>query len=186
LTPNWTLAQAVAPAVTGGANLVVLRETDLPNGPRLTVARFVKEGVQGRVPYLLAGAPRLAVEVGADGAHLEDDTASVAEARAILGPERLLGIHVLTIEDALLAEEEGANYLFIEGDWTDGPSVLPRLRKIRKATSLPILIGTDVPLERVAACMMAGASGVAVCSPAMAGYNRTEAMRAYVEALGVE
>src|SRR5437879_5111112 len=51
LRPNVTLAQAVAPAVTGGVNLVVLREDDLPPNHRLTVAQFVRDGVRGRALY---------------------------------------------------------------------------------------------------------------------------------------
>src|SRR5579872_5388333 len=117
LTPMWTLAQAVAPAVTGGCNLVVLRETDLPAGPRATVARFVRDGVRGRVPYLLAGDPALALQAGADGTHLEGADVAVAEARAHLGPERLLGVTVRNVEEAQRAEED-ADYLLIEYDWS--------------------------------------------------------------------
>jgi thiamine-phosphate pyrophosphorylase len=209
----WTLAQAVAPAVTGGCNLVVLREADLPAGPRSAVARFVRDGVRERVPYLLAGDPALALAVGADGVHLEATDAGVAGARDRLGPEGLLGVTVRNPAEAQRAEQEGADYLLIEYDWSPDnaaalcrgaihraqsvinhapthqragsklEAVLAHFRDLRAAVRLPIVLGTDMPPEWIPACRNAGAAGVAICEPAMSAYDRTSACRAYWEIL---
>lgn len=185
LSPNWTLAQAVAPAVTGGCNMVVLRETDLPPTARATVAGFVRDGVKGRVPLVLAGDPAFAVARGADGAQLNIWTAEeeVAEARAALGAERLLGVRVLNGEEARQAEAGGADYAMVEYDWSAPDAALRHLRALAQGPSIPLIVGTDVPLERVRECLEAGAAGVAVCDAAMSAYNRTEACGAYRRAL---
>src|SRR5436309_11772372 len=105
LTPNWTLAQAVAPAITGGCNLVVMREADLPPGPRSTVARFVQDGVRGRVPFLTSGDPGFAMSVGADGVLLEGNGLDFEAARRAICQDRLLGVTITTRDEA---EKAGA------------------------------------------------------------------------------
>ncbi len=183
LSPMWTLAQCVAPTVTGGVNLVVFCETDLPVSPRLTVARFVRDGVGGRAPYLLAGDPAFAMKAGAEGAHLEDEERSVAEARAQLGPNRLLGATVQTLDGAQRAEAEGADYLLVYLDWARPDEALSILRVYCEAVSIPVIAGLDMSVEQAAACRAAGAAGVAICAPGMAAYDRTAAARAYRAAL---
>jgi thiamine-phosphate pyrophosphorylase len=183
LTPNWTLAQAIAPAITGGVNLVVLRETDLPSGPRQTVARFVKDGVKGRVPYVLMGDPRLAQEIGADGVHLEGENLAVAAVRAEIGNERLLGVTVQTLEEAQLAGEAGADYLLIYVEWSQSEAALNIVREFCGSSKIPVIVGPDVPLEQAGACRTAGAAGVAITSQGMAAYDRTSAAQSFSNAL---
>src|SRR5688572_15902704 len=123
LTPNLTLAQAVAPAVTGGVNLVVLRETDLPQGPRLTVARFVLDGIRGRTPMLTSGDPEFAMAAGADGVMVEDYSQAVA-ARARIGPDRILGVALSSAESIAEAESAEADFGLLNLDWADSENAL--------------------------------------------------------------
>src|SRR5437763_10054061 len=124
LSPNWALAQAVAPAITGGCNLVVMRESDLPPTPRAAVARFVQGGIKGRVQFLTSGDPGFAISIGADGVLLECVETSLADARSIVGPDRLLGVAARNGEDAKRADSEGADFVLIEYDWTHPERVL--------------------------------------------------------------
>lgn len=184
LPPGMPLAQAVAPAVTGGVNLVILREHDLPAVPRLTLARFVQDGVRGRAPFLMTGPPDLVEKAGADGLHLEEESASVAEVRVAIGPERLLGVtlHAPTLR----AEDvEGADYLLLLLDWKNPEASLAVLRECAGQYALPIIAGIDPPARHAPACLEAGATGVAICEPAMCAYNRTAAVQAYANALGL-
>jgi thiamine monophosphate synthase len=183
LPPNWTLAQAVAPCVTGGVNLVALREADLPAGPRKTVARFVRDGIRGRCPLLLAEGALREMPDDADGVVLEED-APVGETRAALGPERPLGVMVRTPEAAQAAE--GADFALVLFDWTGRDAaqrIIARIADFRAATGLPLIAGLDAPVEHVRACVAAGASGIALCSVGMQSADRAAAMRAYREAL---
>jgi thiamine-phosphate pyrophosphorylase len=190
LTPQWTIAQAVAPAITGGANVVVLQETDVPAAHRRTIARFVRDGIKGRVPFILAGEPEFALELEADGVHLEHldyevtgtFDARVAQARSVLGDRRLIGITVSSLDAARAAGGGGADYVLIYLDWSDGDAAIRTV-----AAYAPIvrrlIAGPDVPLEHAAACRAAGAAGIAVIEAGMSAYNRTEALGKYRAAL---
>ncbi len=172
----------MAPAVTGGVSLVLFGEADLPPGPRKTVYGFVRDGVGGRVPLVAWGDAAFAAQLGADGAHLAS-AGGIAEARQVLGPERLLGVTVRTPEEAARASEEGADYALILYDWSDPEVALGHLRSVCAAGEIPVIAGLDVPLEHVPACMAAGASGIAICSAGMSSENRTAAAQANVKAL---
>lgn len=184
ISPNWTLAQAVAPAITGGCNLVVLRETDIPSNHRLTVARFVRDGVKGRIPFLIGGDASLAAGIGAQGVHLSAAGPGVAVARESLGPDALIGVSVRDRTEAEMASAEGADYLLIEYDWSAPDRVWEHFRELRTGLTVPVIIGTDMDVALVPDCVVARAAGVAICAPAMSAYDRTSACRAYVEALG--
>ena len=184
LTPNWTLAQAVAPAVTGGANMVLFRETDLPPVPRLAVARFVLDGIRGRAPMICAGDPDFALNAGAQGVLVESDEAAPA-ARAAIGPERILGVLFTSAESVAFAESAGADFALLNLDWTNGDTALETISRIRDATGIPLIAGIDPPLEAARDCMKAGAAGLCIRAPGMSAYNRTMAVREYALAIGI-
>jgi thiamine-phosphate pyrophosphorylase len=183
VSPNWTLAQAVAPAITGGVNLVVFREDDLPRTPRRTVARFLKEGIKGRVPWVVMGGVELAADAGADGAHLELSAQTAVGARQALEPDRLLGVTVQDVDSARAAREARADYLLVYLDWSAPETAFATLATFVNAVDTPILAAADPPLDLVPALLRIGAAGVGIIEPGMAAYNRTEACRAYWTAL---
>jgi thiamine-phosphate pyrophosphorylase len=181
LTPNWTLAQAVAPAITGGCNAVVFRETDLPANHRLTVARFVRDGVKGRVPLVVADDPALASTVAAQGIHLAFAQANIQTIRESLPESALIGVSVRDRAEAESAASQGASYLLIEYEWSNPARVLEHFRALRDGIAVPFIIGADMPVEMARECLAAGAAGIAICAPAMSAYDRTAACRAYAE-----
>ena len=182
LSPNWTLAQAIAPAVTGGINFVIFREGELPLSARQNLWEFTRDGVRGRAPIITSDSPQFARDVGAEGVHLEGD-ASVHDARAIVGPDSYVGVTIRDPGHALSAASEGANYGLDVLDWSQPESALGLLRAICSGTSLSIIAGVDMPVDSVADCLRAGAAGVAVCTAAMSAYDRTAAAKSYWDAL---
>lgn len=176
LSPNWTLAQAIAPAITGGANLVILRESDLPDTPRLSVARFVRDCVRGQVPWLTSGSPEFAKLAGADGVLLESD--SVERAKDLLGPDATVGRIITSLSDTA----EVADFALAVFDWQNPDRAIGQLAELCKHGA--VVAGLDPPVGSVAACMAAGAAGIAVCEAAMSAYNRTQAVAAYRAAMG--
>jgi thiamine-phosphate pyrophosphorylase len=186
LTPNWALAQAVAPAITGGANALLMREDDLPLRARLTVARFVADAIRHRARFLLSGPVSSVLSAGADGAHMEEDDAEcLVAARQALGPHRLLGAYARDLASARDAEAAGADYLSLHLDWSRPAEAARVVKRFRAESALPLIAGIDPPLEMVGRCMDAGASGIAVCEPAMTSYDRTAALAAFARALGL-
>lgn len=183
LTPQWTLAQAIAPAITGGCTAVVFRETDIPANHRLTVARFVRDGVKGRVPLVVDDDPALASSIGARGIHLSSAQPDIRSIREAIGETCLIGVSVRDRAEAESAVAQGASYLLIEYDWASPDRVLAHFRTVSEGISVPFIIGTDMPADRAAECIAAGAAGIALCEPAMSAYDRTAACRAYADAL---
>lgn len=184
LSPNWTLAQAIAPAVTGGANFVLFREHDLPPTPRSSVFRFVKDGVGGRVPLVVVGSAEWARDVGADGVHLEGGANSAAEAREIFGPDHYVGVTVATLDEARAVGSE-SDYALIYVDWAEPDLARRTIERFASILSVPLIVGPNVPLERTAECINAGSAGIAITDGAMSAYDRTGAVRKYADLLGL-
>jgi thiamine-phosphate diphosphorylase len=182
LPPGMPLAQAVSPAVTGGVSLVVLRETDLPMTPRTTLAGFVRDGVRGRAPFLIGDDAKLARETGADGVHIDQPGGNVEDERSSIGPNRALGVRVTSLEECEAAGG-GADYLLVELDWAKPVRALETLSAFASRASVPLIAGTDMPVDQVGHAIRAGAAGIAICRPAMEAYDRAAACRTYREAL---
>ena len=183
LTPNWTLSQAIAPCITGGVNMVILREAELPINARLTIARFAKDGIGGRAPFIVSGTAEFADKAGADGLLIEDQDDSVIEARGILGLNRILGVVSSSLETMRNAQSGGADFALVALDWNDPSAALSVLQRFCGAASIPVIAGVDMDLPLAPRCFGAGASGIAVCSVGMASYDRTGAVRKYSDAL---
>jgi thiamine-phosphate pyrophosphorylase len=183
LTPNWTLAQAIAPAVTGGANFVLFGETDLPSTPRTSVFEFVKDGVRGRVPLVVQGDPDWAMKVGANGVHLEGDGPTAEEARSVVGADKSIGVTITTLDQA--AALGAANYALIYVDWSEPDRALEVVKRYAAASPVPLIVGPDIPLEHSQPCLLAGAAGIGVTTAPMSDYDRTGSLRRYAEALGL-
>ncbi len=104
------VAQAAA-AIEGGAAAVQLRLKDAPSGEVLDAARAIVALAAGRALVLVNDRPDLALLAGADGVHLGDEDLPVAEARALLGPDRLVGRTTRTLEEARAAIAAGADHV---------------------------------------------------------------------------
>lgn len=164
------LAEVVAAAVRGGAGVVQLREKSggddaiLCEGARLlAVCRRL-----GAV-FIVNDRPDLAYALGADGAHVGQSDMALAEARRILGPDRLVGVSVSTVEEAKTAAAGGADYLGVSPVFetptktdTARAAGLEGLRAIRAAVRLPLVGIGGIDETNAAQAIRAGADGVAV------------------------
>ena len=183
LPSGWALAQAVSAAVTGGVDMVLFQEADLPPVHRKTVCEFLVDGIRGRADLIVAESVILFSQVNAQGAHLHSNVASIPAVRESVGPESLIGFTAQTLEEASDAEKLGADYLLVCLNWAEPDAALATLTKYVGATYLPIMAGADTPLGHVGACMASGASGVAVIARAMAGEHAAKEMQLYRDAL---
>ncbi len=98
---------------------------------------------------------------------------SIAEARRLLGPGKLLGISTHTVEQALKAEMQGADYLGVGSIFPTGskddvhPAGLGTLKKIRMAVKIPLIAIGGINAGNCAEVIEAGADGAAVISAVM-------------------
>jgi thiamine-phosphate pyrophosphorylase len=84
-------------ALRGGVDMVQLRFKDGSDGEIVTTARRYAGVCSPRgVPVILNDRPDLVAAAGADGVHVGQDDVSVAEARSIVGPDRIVGLSTHT------------------------------------------------------------------------------------------
>ena len=163
------LVQAVAAAVEGGVHAVQLREKDLLTAELITLGASLKR-VMGGAPLLVNDATDVAIAVGADGLHLPENGMSIKPGRLLLPPSALIGRSVHSVQSALAAEAEGADYLiygnvYETGSHPGAPAAgLDRLREVVSTVKVPVLAIGGVTAARVPEIMAAGAAGVAVIS----------------------
>ncbi|MBE6909757.1 MAG: thiamine phosphate synthase [Ruminococcaceae bacterium] len=180
-----TLAGQVEAALRGGATCVQLREKELDRAAFLREARELKP-VCARygVPLIINDDVALAIECGADGVHVGQDDTDAAETRRRIGPDMLLGVSAHTVEEALRAERDGADYLGVGAVFPTGTKkdagVLPfeTLRDICAAVSIPVVAIGGVSLDNLGALAGSGIDGVAVVSAIFAAPDAEAAARA--------
>ena len=126
----------------------------------------------------------IAVLCEADGVHVGQSDMAAGKVRALIGPDKILGVSAQTVEDALLAEREGADYLgvgavFPTGTKTDANAVsYDTLREICAAVSIPVIAIGGITRDNVARLSGSGIVGVAVVSAIFAQPDIPAATRA--------
>lgn len=168
--PRPDLAERVEAAVRGGVDIVQLRDKESSREALIPLAEGLREAC-GRVGALFTvnDYVELARLVGADGVHLGEDDAPTRRARAVLGPDAVVGRSAGSVEVALEAVRGGADYLgvgavFATPTKPDGEVAGLDLIRALAAENPPVpwfAIG-GVTLETAPAVAAAGAPGFAV------------------------
>ena len=157
-------ADAGLNAINKGATIVQLR------APDLTARELGREASslvpKASVPVVVSSRCDIALAAGAAGVNLPERDISVAEARALLG-QRLVGRSVHSIESAVAAEREGADYVIFGPVWPsrshpeEKSQGVGALAEVARAVRVPVLAIGGVTSERVEDCAKAGAAGYA-------------------------
>ena len=107
------LIDVVRESLDGGVTMVQLREKTLEVGKFLEEAKELQTLCRERgVPFLVNDNVEIAREMNADGVHVGQSDMEAQDVRAILGPDKILGVSAQTVEQAVLAEKHGAdNYV---------------------------------------------------------------------------
>jgi thiamine-phosphate pyrophosphorylase len=107
-----TVAEAVEEAILGGATCIQLREKNLSDEEFLKIAIDVKAVTDKyNIPLIINDNVDVAVKVGADGAHIGQDDEEIKSAREKLGADKIIGLSAATVEEAVQAEQSGADYI---------------------------------------------------------------------------
>jgi hydroxymethylpyrimidine kinase/phosphomethylpyrimidine kinase/thiamine-phosphate diphosphorylase len=178
------LARRVSAALAGGVRVVQYRDKDRPTEARLASARQLTDLCRSAGALLLINDDaQLALACGADGVHLGQEDGPIADARCILGPGKIIGRSTRTVEQALQAQQEGADYIGLGAIYpTDSKNDtqlvgLERLRQVRQAVDLPIVAIGGINIENAGAVIDGGADALAVISAVMADPSPTLAAR---------
>ena len=154
------------PALRGGVDVVQLRDKALGDRELVRAAReFRKACTRHRALFILNDRPDLVAACYADGVHVGRSDAPVAEARALVGPNRLVGLSVSTFEE--LQDVEGADYVGVTAFATPTKEDavaggLDLLRDAAAALTIPWVAIGGIDLGNVAEVVAAGAPGIAV------------------------
>jgi thiamine-phosphate pyrophosphorylase len=179
------LADDVKEALEGGVTFVQLREKDdmtLPHDEFLKEAKEIQSlCAEYHIPFVLDDDVALAIECGADGVHVGQNDLEAGSVRNMIGPDKILGVSAQTVEEALLAEREGADYLgvgavFPTGSKDDAEEVSRKtLKSIVQAVSIPVIAIGGITRDNVAELSGSGIAGIAVISAIFAKPDRKEA-----------
>lgn len=145
LTNN--LEQTVELAIKGGVTVVQLREKNISGKKFLEVGESLKKITDKcKVPLIVNDRIDIAQAIDAAGVHVGQSDLPFKVVRKILGDEKIIGVSASTIEQAIQAENDGANYIgvgamFATATKTDAEIVsLDTLKKIRQAVKIPIVV----------------------------------------------
>ncbi|MCL3881216.1 thiamine phosphate synthase [Marivita sp. GX14005] len=181
------IIETVRRAVVGGVSMVQLRDKTATTRERIAVAREVKLALAGRgVPVVINDDVAAAVAADVDGAHIGQGDMTPAEARAQLGPDRILGLSCETADAVRAADPAVVDYLGLGpvfGTATKPDHVAPigweGLGHLVALTPLPSVAIGGLKADHRQAARDAGADGVAVVSAICGQPDVTAAARAF-------
>ena len=166
-----TLCEQVEQALIGGATLVQLREKELDDESFLREAiELTKLCHRYGVPLLINDNVDIARRSGADGVHIGQTDMEAAAVRSILGSDMIVGVTAKTVEQALRAQEAGADYLgsgAVFGSATKlnaKPMTKELLNAICHAVSIPVVAIGGINRDNILELEGTDISGVAVVS----------------------
>jgi len=166
-----TLYEVVKESLDGGATFVQLREKALDE------SAFQKEAEElqvlcreYKVPFVVNDNVDIAIRMDADGVHVGQSDMEAGDVRKKLGPDKIIGVSAGTVEEAIRAEAQGADYLgvgavFPTGSKDDAIDVsYDTLKAICEAVSIPVIAIGGITRDNVTQLSGSGICGVAVIS----------------------
>ena len=170
-TGERTLYQQVEAALKGGVTCVQLREKDMDDAAFLREAREIRALCrQYEVPFIVNDNVDVAIACGADGIHVGQEDMAAAEVRRLAGEGMILGVSVHTVEEALEAVQNGADYLglgavFPTSTKTDVDQMPNKtLRAICDAVDVPVVAIGGINRDNIGKLSGRGVDGVALVS----------------------
>lgn len=166
-----TLYEQIEDALIGGVTMVQLREKNLGE------EEFIWEAIQIRelchryhVPLIINDQVNVALKSGADGVHVGIEDAPVAKIRQRVGRDFIIGATAKTVEQAVAAEQAGADYLGV-GAVFPSPTkknairiTTRQLKEICSSVSIPAVAIGGISQENVQEIAGGGMAGIAVVS----------------------
>ena len=166
-----TLTDVVRESLEGGVPMLQLREKTLEEPAFLQEARELQALCRSyHVPFIVNDNVDIALAMDADGVHVGQSDMEALDVRAKLGPDKIIGVSAQTVEQALLAEKHGADYLgvgavFPTGSKADAEEVsFDTLKAICQAVSIPVVAIGGISRGNAARLAGSGICGVAVIS----------------------
>lgn len=177
-----SLIEVVKESLEGGVTFLQLREKELDDESFLKEAKELKALCREyKVPFVINDNVEIAIKTDADGVHVGQSDMEAGDVRKRLGPDKIIGVSAQTVEQAVLAEKRGADYLgvgavFPTGSKDDADDVsFETLKAICEAVSIPVIAIGGISKENAIKLKESGICGVAVISAIYAAPDIKEA-----------
>lgn len=166
-----TLHSVVKESLDGGVTFVQLREKQLDEAHFMEEAKDLQALCREyNVPFIINDNVDIALAMDADGVHVGQSDMEAGDVRAKLGPDKIIGVSAQTVEQAVLAEKHGADYLGVgavfptgsKDDATEVPHEI--LKAICEAVSIPVIAIGGITQKNVSTLAGSGICGIAVIS----------------------
>ena len=172
LSLGRSLEEVVREAVAGGVTMVQLREKDAATGEFIELGRRLKAVLKPLgIPLIINDRVDVALAVDADGVHIGQSDMSYADARRLLGPDKIIGLSVENFKDLEVANGLDVDYIGISPVYgtptktdTAEPFGIDGLRKAVQMSVHPTVAIGGMNASTIRDVMAAGADGVAVVS----------------------
>lgn len=179
-----TLYEQVESAIKGGVTFLQLREKQLDYDSFVQEAESIKKLChENNIPFVINDNIDVALKVGADGVHIGQDDMHLKDARRLLGNDKIIGVSAHSVEEALSAEKNGADYLGVGAVFqTNSKSnvsnmTFENLKAICNAVSIPVVAIGGINSTNVEKLKGSGIDGVAVISAVFAQKDITTATK---------
>lgn len=165
------LVDQVEETILAGTTIVQLREKELSDKDFLAEAVKIQSVCQKHnIPFIINDNLEVAIACGADGIHVGQSDLAANQVRERLGKDKIIGVSAQTVEQAILAEQMGADYLgvgavFSTSTKLDASDVsFDTLKQICKAVSIPVVAIGGINAHNLLQLSGSGVNGVAVVS----------------------
>ncbi|NLG89719.1 MAG: thiamine phosphate synthase [Clostridiaceae bacterium] len=187
---GMSLEEAVEQAVLGGVTIVQLREKNSTSREFYETAVKIKEITdRHKIPLIINDRLDIALSVDAAGVHLGQKDLPCKAARHILGKHKIIGVSAATPEEALKAQEDGADYIgagavFGTNTKTDTRNLnIATLKEITGKLNIPVVAIGGINSENAILLKGSGIKGFAVASGILAQsdiYNAARSLRSII------
>ena len=171
LKEGETLLDVCEAVLENGATFLQIREKDLGEDAFEQEAAKLKALCQRRrVPYVVNDSVEIALHIGADGVHVGQSDIKGRDIRAMIGPDKILGISAGTVEEAVAAEKAGADYIGVGAVFATSTKKnaramsMEQLKAICAAVTIPVVAIGGIGAGNIAQLSGSGVDGVAVVS----------------------
>ena len=162
------IVETVKLAVEGGVNMVQIREKDMYSPDMLVLVEELTSIIDGRALILVNERLDVAIASEVDGVHLGENSSDPLFARKLFGKNMLIGRSVHSLEGAMHAQEQGADYLIVGSIFhtNSHPHVKPMglqfLEELQMNIYIPFMAVGGINESNVSDVMQLGANGIAV------------------------
>jgi len=170
--------KTIEEAIKGGASVVQIREKTADTLDFYNLALKVKEITEKHdVPLIINDRVDVALAVDAEGVHVGQSDMPCDVTRALVGPDKIVGVSAATIEEARKAESDGANYIgtgavFPTATKDDAPKITKKdLKEIVESISIPVVAIGGITLNNAHELNDTGIAGLSVVSAIMNSEN---------------